>query len=199
METSVPPAEHHLKGPGISTRVSSTGSAHRYHPSVDSGGEKMNTRCPPKRVPSAARFVTLCRLTVQPSQSYSAGGQRSSGQLTCKPAGARPDYRGRWCAGLSISPPGTTAPPLIPLLDRWLKGCVKATTHGEVPGLSTAEPVFPPCSAQSRSTTLAPPQAACSAHAITPAPPEASESDHRPPATEVYMSELQRKKKLCQP
>ncbi|MGH0155287.1 UNVERIFIED_CONTAM: hypothetical protein FKN15_033046 [Acipenser sinensis] len=58
----------------------------------------MNTRCPPKRVPSAARFFTLCRLTMQPPQSYSVGGQRSSGQLTGKPAGARPDYRGRWCA-----------------------------------------------------------------------------------------------------
>ncbi|MGH0129699.1 UNVERIFIED_CONTAM: hypothetical protein FKN15_069218 [Acipenser sinensis] len=57
----------------------------------------MNTRCPPKRVPSAARFFTRCRLTVQPPQSYSVGGQRSSGQLTGKPAGARPDHRGRWC------------------------------------------------------------------------------------------------------
>ncbi|MGH0139835.1 UNVERIFIED_CONTAM: hypothetical protein FKN15_009956 [Acipenser sinensis] len=58
----------------------------------------MNTRCPPKRVPSAARFFTLCRLTMQPPPSYSVGGQRSSGQLTGKPTGARPDYRGRWCA-----------------------------------------------------------------------------------------------------
>ncbi|MGH0136946.1 UNVERIFIED_CONTAM: hypothetical protein FKN15_006879 [Acipenser sinensis] len=58
----------------------------------------MNTRCPPRHVPSAARFFTLCRLTVQPPQSYSVGGQRSSGQLTGKPAGARPDYRARWCA-----------------------------------------------------------------------------------------------------
>ncbi|MGH0129404.1 UNVERIFIED_CONTAM: hypothetical protein FKN15_061809 [Acipenser sinensis] len=33
--------------------------------------------------------------------SYSVGGQRSSGQLTGKPEGARPDYRGRWCAVLS--------------------------------------------------------------------------------------------------
>ncbi|MGH0146705.1 UNVERIFIED_CONTAM: hypothetical protein FKN15_037158 [Acipenser sinensis] len=49
----------------------------------------MNTRCPPKRVPSAARFFTLCRLTMQPPQSYSVEGQRSSGQLTGKPAGAR--------------------------------------------------------------------------------------------------------------
>ncbi|MGH0124153.1 UNVERIFIED_CONTAM: hypothetical protein FKN15_030985 [Acipenser sinensis] len=58
----------------------------------------MNTRCPPKRVPSAARFFTHCELTGQLPQSYSTGGQRSSGQLTGKPAGARPDYRGRWCA-----------------------------------------------------------------------------------------------------
>ncbi|MGH0130855.1 UNVERIFIED_CONTAM: hypothetical protein FKN15_043634 [Acipenser sinensis] len=57
----------------------------------------MNTRCPPKRVPSAARFFTHCELTVQPPQSYSVGGQRISGQLTGKPASARPDYRGRWC------------------------------------------------------------------------------------------------------
>ncbi|MGH0125899.1 UNVERIFIED_CONTAM: hypothetical protein FKN15_026448 [Acipenser sinensis] len=58
----------------------------------------MNTRCPPKRVPSAARFFTLRRLTVQPPQSYSVRGQCSSGQLTGKPAGAQPDYRGRSCA-----------------------------------------------------------------------------------------------------
>ncbi|MGH0147547.1 UNVERIFIED_CONTAM: hypothetical protein FKN15_012345 [Acipenser sinensis] len=72
--------------------------AHRYHPCADSGGAKMNTCCPLKRVPSAARFFTHCELTLQPPQSYSIGGQRSSGQLTGKPAGARPDYRGNWCA-----------------------------------------------------------------------------------------------------
>ncbi|MGH0165918.1 UNVERIFIED_CONTAM: hypothetical protein FKN15_049855 [Acipenser sinensis] len=48
----------------------------------------MNPRCPPKRVPSAALFYTLCRLTVLPPQSYSIGGQHSSGQLTGKPAGS---------------------------------------------------------------------------------------------------------------
>ncbi|MGH0124943.1 UNVERIFIED_CONTAM: hypothetical protein FKN15_020829 [Acipenser sinensis] len=58
----------------------------------------MNTRCPPKRVPSADRFFSHCRSTMQPTQSYSIGGQRSSGQLTGKSAGARPLYRGRWCA-----------------------------------------------------------------------------------------------------
>ncbi|MGH0191760.1 UNVERIFIED_CONTAM: hypothetical protein FKN15_073776 [Acipenser sinensis] len=70
----------------------------------------MNTRCPPKRVPSAARFFTLCRLTVQPPQSYSVGGHRSSGQLTGKPAGAWPDYRGRWCA-VSRGHPDRPNPP----------------------------------------------------------------------------------------
>ncbi|MGH0140183.1 UNVERIFIED_CONTAM: hypothetical protein FKN15_070510 [Acipenser sinensis] len=69
----------------------------------------MNTRCPPKRVPSAARFFTRCRLTEQPPQSYSVGGQRSSGQLTGKPAGARPDHRGRWCA-VSRGHPGRPKP-----------------------------------------------------------------------------------------
>ncbi|MBN3285609.1 RS27A protein, partial [Polyodon spathula] len=34
---------------------------------------------------------------MQPAQSYSVGGQRSSGQFTGKPTGSRPDYRGRWC------------------------------------------------------------------------------------------------------
>ncbi|MGH0170694.1 UNVERIFIED_CONTAM: hypothetical protein FKN15_059692 [Acipenser sinensis] len=75
--------------------ITLTVKAHRYHPCADSGGAKMNTRCPPKCVPSAARFFTHGKLTVQPPQSYSVGGQRSSGQLTGKPAGARPDYRGR--------------------------------------------------------------------------------------------------------
>ncbi|MGH0152475.1 UNVERIFIED_CONTAM: hypothetical protein FKN15_025022 [Acipenser sinensis] len=72
----------------------------------------MNTRCPPKSVPSAARFFTICRLTVQPPRSYSVGGQRSSGHLTGKPTDARPDYRGRWCAlsrGHSL-PPGDARP-----------------------------------------------------------------------------------------
>ncbi|MGH0152409.1 UNVERIFIED_CONTAM: hypothetical protein FKN15_072438 [Acipenser sinensis] len=39
----------------------------------------------------------------QPPQSYSVGGQRSSGQLTGKPAGARPDYRGRCCVALQAA------------------------------------------------------------------------------------------------
>ncbi|MBN3275450.1 DRD2A protein, partial [Polyodon spathula] len=42
--------------------------------------------------------ISIDRLAVQPPQSYSIGGQRSSGQLTGKPVGARPDHRGRWCA-----------------------------------------------------------------------------------------------------
>ncbi|MGH0135867.1 UNVERIFIED_CONTAM: hypothetical protein FKN15_058972 [Acipenser sinensis] len=76
----------------------SKGSAHRYHPCAGSGAAKTNTHCPPKRVPSADRFFSLCRPDMQPPQSYSVGGPRSSGQLSGKPAGARTDYRGRWCA-----------------------------------------------------------------------------------------------------
>ncbi|MGH0158724.1 UNVERIFIED_CONTAM: hypothetical protein FKN15_036009 [Acipenser sinensis] len=33
----------------------------------------------------------------EPPKSYGVGGQRSSRAATGKPAGARPDYRGRWC------------------------------------------------------------------------------------------------------
>ncbi|MGH0143665.1 UNVERIFIED_CONTAM: hypothetical protein FKN15_057397 [Acipenser sinensis] len=46
-----------------------------------------------------AKLVTeIRRPTMQPTQSYSIGGQHSSEQLTGKPAGTRPDHRGRWCA-----------------------------------------------------------------------------------------------------
>ncbi|MGH0128929.1 UNVERIFIED_CONTAM: hypothetical protein FKN15_064058 [Acipenser sinensis] len=38
----------------------------------------MNTHCPPKLVPSADRFFSHCRLTMQPPKSYSVGGQCSS-------------------------------------------------------------------------------------------------------------------------
>ncbi|MGH0169316.1 UNVERIFIED_CONTAM: hypothetical protein FKN15_065505 [Acipenser sinensis] len=65
---------------------------------ADKHATKMNTRCPLKRVPSAARFFTSFKLAVQPPQSFSVRGQRSSGQLTGKPADAWPNYRGRWCA-----------------------------------------------------------------------------------------------------
>ncbi|MGH0156902.1 UNVERIFIED_CONTAM: hypothetical protein FKN15_076171 [Acipenser sinensis] len=44
-------------------------------------GEDENTRCPPKRVPSAALFFTLCRLTVQPPQRTTQL-QQAPGQTT---------------------------------------------------------------------------------------------------------------------
>ncbi|MGH0127205.1 UNVERIFIED_CONTAM: hypothetical protein FKN15_051322 [Acipenser sinensis] len=50
----------------------------------------------PEQLLAFKNEMQVLRLTVQPPQSYSVGGQRSSGQLTGKPAGARPDYRGRW-------------------------------------------------------------------------------------------------------
>ncbi|MGH0136795.1 UNVERIFIED_CONTAM: hypothetical protein FKN15_062803 [Acipenser sinensis] len=51
------------------------------------------------------------RPAMQPTQSYSVRGKRSSGQLTGKPAGARPDHRGRWCAVSQGHPgPGDALP-----------------------------------------------------------------------------------------
>ncbi|MGH0163466.1 UNVERIFIED_CONTAM: hypothetical protein FKN15_045237 [Acipenser sinensis] len=47
---------------------------------------------------SLARRLQACILTMQPPKSYSVGGQRSSRAATGKPAGAWPDYKGRWCA-----------------------------------------------------------------------------------------------------
>ncbi|MGH0121380.1 UNVERIFIED_CONTAM: hypothetical protein FKN15_072414 [Acipenser sinensis] len=55
-------------------------------------------------------LLYMQRPTMQPPQSYSVGGQRSSGQLTGKPAGARPDYRGCWCA-VNQGHPGRPKPP----------------------------------------------------------------------------------------
>ncbi|MGH0149168.1 UNVERIFIED_CONTAM: hypothetical protein FKN15_016068 [Acipenser sinensis] len=56
---------------------------------------------------------TTCRPAMQPPQSYSVGGQHSSGQLIGKPASARPVYRGCWFAASRghpgrpiLSPPG---------------------------------------------------------------------------------------------
>ncbi|MGH0123140.1 UNVERIFIED_CONTAM: hypothetical protein FKN15_022072 [Acipenser sinensis] len=54
----------------------------------------------------ADRFFSHCRLTM----SYSVGGQRSSRAATGKPAGAQPDYRGRWCA-VSRGHPDRPIPP----------------------------------------------------------------------------------------
>ncbi|MGH0119886.1 UNVERIFIED_CONTAM: hypothetical protein FKN15_059814 [Acipenser sinensis] len=89
---------------------------------------------PPKRVPSVVRYaatsvehaalgslqaspqapgqstgVAGARPAMHSIQSYSVRGQRSSGQLTGKPAGAQPDYRGRWCA-VSQGHPGRPKP-----------------------------------------------------------------------------------------
>ncbi|MGH0161516.1 UNVERIFIED_CONTAM: hypothetical protein FKN15_066479 [Acipenser sinensis] len=71
---------------------------------------KTNTRCPPKRVPSADCFFSHCGLTVQPPKSYSVGGQRSSRAAYRQARRRPPDYRGRWCA-VSRGHPGRPKPP----------------------------------------------------------------------------------------
>ncbi|MGH0128586.1 UNVERIFIED_CONTAM: hypothetical protein FKN15_030175 [Acipenser sinensis] len=70
----------------------SEGSAHRYHPCVDSGGAKMNTRCPPKRVPSAASLHSAdspcSRLRATASEDNAAlGSLQASPQAPCQTTG----------------------------------------------------------------------------------------------------------------
>ncbi|MGH0116175.1 UNVERIFIED_CONTAM: hypothetical protein FKN15_074816 [Acipenser sinensis] len=85
-------------------------SAHRYHPCADSGGRRRTHAVLRSVCCQADRFFSHCRLTMQPPKSYSVGGQRSSRVATGKPAGARPDYRGRWCA-VSRGHPDRPNPP----------------------------------------------------------------------------------------
>ncbi|MGH0126471.1 UNVERIFIED_CONTAM: hypothetical protein FKN15_028318 [Acipenser sinensis] len=61
------------------------GSAHRYHLCADSGGAKMNTRCPPKRVPSAACFFTLCRLACSRLRATESEDNAALGSLQASP------------------------------------------------------------------------------------------------------------------
>ncbi|MGH0165570.1 UNVERIFIED_CONTAM: hypothetical protein FKN15_066488 [Acipenser sinensis] len=62
------------------------------------------------QAPGQTTGVAGARLTMQPPKSYSVGGQRSSQAATGKPAGARPDYMGRWCA-VSRGHPDRPNPP----------------------------------------------------------------------------------------
>ncbi|MGH0171891.1 UNVERIFIED_CONTAM: hypothetical protein FKN15_014586 [Acipenser sinensis] len=62
------------------------------------------------QAPGQTTGVAGARPTMQPPQSYRVGGQRSSEQLTGKPTGTRPDYRGCWCA-VSRGHPGRPNPP----------------------------------------------------------------------------------------
>ncbi|MGH0123135.1 UNVERIFIED_CONTAM: hypothetical protein FKN15_026250 [Acipenser sinensis] len=60
-------------------------SAHRYHPCTDSGAAKTSTRCPQKRVPSADRFFTHCRLTMQPPRATALEDNAALGSLEASP------------------------------------------------------------------------------------------------------------------
>ncbi|MGH0129897.1 UNVERIFIED_CONTAM: hypothetical protein FKN15_029239 [Acipenser sinensis] len=45
----------------------------------------MNTRCPPKRVPSADRFFTHCGLTMQPPRATASEDNTALGSLQASP------------------------------------------------------------------------------------------------------------------
>ncbi|MGH0167468.1 UNVERIFIED_CONTAM: hypothetical protein FKN15_011895 [Acipenser sinensis] len=73
-------------------------SAHLYHPRADSGGQR--------RTPTVLRSV-CCQPTAffhtadspcSHPRATASEDNAALGQLTGKPAGTRPDYRGRWCA-----------------------------------------------------------------------------------------------------
>ncbi|MGH0124893.1 UNVERIFIED_CONTAM: hypothetical protein FKN15_065463 [Acipenser sinensis] len=71
----------------------------------------MNTRCPPKRVPSSRPlFFTLQTHHAATQELQCRRTTHLSGSLQAKPAGARPDYRGRWCS-VSRGHPDRPNPP----------------------------------------------------------------------------------------
>ncbi|MGH0132229.1 UNVERIFIED_CONTAM: hypothetical protein FKN15_077750 [Acipenser sinensis] len=100
---------------------------------------------------------------MQPPRSYSIRGQHSSGQLTGKPAGDRPDYRGRQCAVSRGHPgrPKPSSPPGDQLCSTpwelpstigneipWTRtgdvqaiGCILHSTQSTFPGCTTREPL----------------------------------------------------------
>ncbi|MGH0117257.1 UNVERIFIED_CONTAM: hypothetical protein FKN15_032224, partial [Acipenser sinensis] len=54
-------------------------------PRADSGAAKTRTRCPPKRVPSADRFFSYCRLTMQPPRATASEDNAALGCLQASP------------------------------------------------------------------------------------------------------------------
>ncbi|MGH0151130.1 UNVERIFIED_CONTAM: hypothetical protein FKN15_059094 [Acipenser sinensis] len=59
----------------------------------------MNTRCPPKRVPSSRPlFFHTADSPCSHPRATASEDNAAPGQLAGKPTGAWPDYRGRWCA-----------------------------------------------------------------------------------------------------
>ncbi|MGH0163651.1 UNVERIFIED_CONTAM: hypothetical protein FKN15_064608 [Acipenser sinensis] len=69
------------------------GSAHRYHPCSDLGGRRRTHAVLRSVCHQPTAFFSHCGLTMQPPKSYSIG-HAALGQLTGKPAGAWPGYRG---------------------------------------------------------------------------------------------------------
>ncbi|MGH0142202.1 UNVERIFIED_CONTAM: hypothetical protein FKN15_077838 [Acipenser sinensis] len=59
--------------------------AHRYHPRADSGVAKTSTRCPLKRVPSADRFFSHYRLTMQPPKATASEDNAALDSLQASP------------------------------------------------------------------------------------------------------------------
>ncbi|MGH0138082.1 UNVERIFIED_CONTAM: hypothetical protein FKN15_008395 [Acipenser sinensis] len=85
-------------------------NAHRYNPCADSGGRRrthavLRSVC---RQPTA--FLHPADSPCSHPKATASEDNAALGQLTGKPAGTRPDYRGRWCA-VSRGHPGQLSPP----------------------------------------------------------------------------------------
>ncbi|MGH0157387.1 UNVERIFIED_CONTAM: hypothetical protein FKN15_033399 [Acipenser sinensis] len=75
----------------------------------------MNTYCPPKRVPLAARFFTHCRLTVQPPRATASEDNAALGSLQASPQ-VPGQTTGVACAQIIYSFAGTQRRRLVPTL-----------------------------------------------------------------------------------
>ncbi|MGH0163781.1 UNVERIFIED_CONTAM: hypothetical protein FKN15_058537 [Acipenser sinensis] len=78
----------HIGGPPCSHLRATTSEDHAALGNLQTG----------LQAPGQSTGVAGARPAMQPPQSYSVRGPRSSGQLTDRPAGTRPVYRGCWCA-----------------------------------------------------------------------------------------------------
>ncbi|MGH0169591.1 UNVERIFIED_CONTAM: hypothetical protein FKN15_057115 [Acipenser sinensis] len=85
-------------------------SAYRYHPCADSGGQRRTHAVLRSMCRQLTAFFHTADSPCSHPRAAASEDNAALGQLTGKPAGARPDYRGCWCA-VSRGHPGQPNPP----------------------------------------------------------------------------------------